>query len=136
VLGYSFGGFVAQSYAIRHPNHPAKLILYSTAPVLLDEPVLDAFEAIGGADAREVAARYFADRTEATTPSAGACVSHSTTRFRRTRSGWNDRSTISPCRFIFSRVRERGSISVRFYTASNALRWLSVVGRIRGAHRS
>ena len=32
VLGYSFGGFVAQSYAIRHPNHPAKLILYSTAP--------------------------------------------------------------------------------------------------------
>ena len=43
VLGYSFGGFVAQSYAIRHPDHPAKLILYSTAPVLLDEPVLDAF---------------------------------------------------------------------------------------------
>jgi pimeloyl-ACP methyl ester carboxylesterase len=67
VLGYSFGGFVAQSYAIRRPNHPAKLILYSTAPVLLDEPALDAFEAIGGAEAREVAARYFADRTEATT---------------------------------------------------------------------
>ena len=34
VLGYSFGGFVAQSYAIRHPDHPSKLILYSTAPVL------------------------------------------------------------------------------------------------------
>jgi proline iminopeptidase len=67
VLGYSFGGFVAQSYAIRHPDHPAKLILYSTAPVLLDAPVLDAFEAIGGTEAREIAARYFAGRTEATT---------------------------------------------------------------------
>jgi pimeloyl-ACP methyl ester carboxylesterase len=27
VLGVSFGGFVALSYAIRHPSHPAKLIL-------------------------------------------------------------------------------------------------------------
>jgi pimeloyl-ACP methyl ester carboxylesterase len=67
VLGYSFGGFVAQSYAIRHPNHPAKLILYSTSPVLLDEPVLNAFEAIGGTEAREIATRCFANRTEATT---------------------------------------------------------------------
>jgi proline iminopeptidase len=63
VLGYSFGGFVAQSYATRHPGHPGKLILYSTAPVLLDEPVLDAFEAIGGAEVRAVAAAYFADRS-------------------------------------------------------------------------
>ncbi len=44
VLGYSFGGFVAQSYATRHPDHPAKLVLYSTTPVLDDGPVLDAFE--------------------------------------------------------------------------------------------
>ena len=63
----SFGGFVAQSYAIRHPNHPAKLIFHSTAPVLQDEPVLDGFEALGGKDARAFAERYFAARTEATT---------------------------------------------------------------------
>ena len=67
VLGFSFGGFVAQSYAIRHPDHPAKLILWSTIPVSLDDPVLDAFKAIGGREAREIAARYFAARTEATT---------------------------------------------------------------------
>jgi pimeloyl-ACP methyl ester carboxylesterase len=67
VLGYSFGGYVALSYAIRYPEHPAKLILWSTVPVLQDDPVLDAFEAIGGREAREVAARYFAGRTEATT---------------------------------------------------------------------
>lgn len=63
VLGYSFGGFVAQSYATRHPDHPAKLVLYSTTPVLDDGPVLDAFESIGGAEVRAIAAAYFADRT-------------------------------------------------------------------------
>ncbi len=67
VLGYSFGGFVAQAYATRHPGHPGKLILYSTAPVLEDAPVLDAFEAIGGPAARAVAAAYFAGRTPETT---------------------------------------------------------------------
>lgn len=67
VLGYSFGGFVAQSYATRYPEHPGKLVLYSTSPVLQDAPVLDAFEAIGGADARAVATRYFAGRTAETT---------------------------------------------------------------------
>ena len=63
VLGYSFGGFVAQSYATRHPDHPAKLVPYSTTPVLDDGPVLDAFEFIGGAEVRAIAAAYFAIRT-------------------------------------------------------------------------
>ncbi len=31
VMGNSFGGFVAMSYATRHPDHPGKLILSSTA---------------------------------------------------------------------------------------------------------
>jgi proline iminopeptidase len=31
VMGQSFGGFVAMSYATRHPEHPGKLILSSTA---------------------------------------------------------------------------------------------------------
>ena len=30
VFGNSFGGFVAQRYLGRHPNHPAKVILSST----------------------------------------------------------------------------------------------------------
>ena len=74
VLGYSFGGFVAQSYTTRHPDHPAKLMLYSTAPMLDDAPVLDAFEKIGGAEVRAVAAAYFADRTpENTTAFRATC---------------------------------------------------------------
>ena len=67
VLGYSFGGFVAQSYATRHPAHPGKLVLYSTAPVLEDGPALDAFEALGGPAARAAAAAYFAGATPDTT---------------------------------------------------------------------
>ena len=74
VLGYSFGGLVAQSYAIRHPDHPAKLVLYSTAPVVEDGPVLDAFEAIGGKEARAVAERYCAGRTDATTAESAASL--------------------------------------------------------------
>ena len=31
VMGHSFGGFVAMAYATRHPFHPGKLILSSTA---------------------------------------------------------------------------------------------------------
>ncbi len=30
VLGASFGGMVAMSYATRHPDHPSKLVLIST----------------------------------------------------------------------------------------------------------
>jgi proline iminopeptidase len=33
VLGASFGGMVAMSYATRHPSHPAKLVLISTEAV-------------------------------------------------------------------------------------------------------
>ena len=58
VLGQSFGGFVAMAYATRHPDHPRKLILSSTAARLRLERVLDTFERLGGATAREVARRF------------------------------------------------------------------------------
>jgi pimeloyl-ACP methyl ester carboxylesterase len=34
VLGFSFGGYVAQAYATRHPRHPGKLVLASTAAIV------------------------------------------------------------------------------------------------------
>lgn len=55
VYGVSFGGFVAQSYATRHPGHPGKLVLASTAARVEWPAVLDAFERIGGPDARQLA---------------------------------------------------------------------------------
>jgi proline iminopeptidase len=59
VLGTSFGGFVAQAYATRHPDHPAKLILSSTCARMVYEEIFAAFERVGGKAARAVAEGYW-----------------------------------------------------------------------------
>jgi proline iminopeptidase len=59
VYGGSFGGFVAQSYATRHPEHPGKLILASTAARVDYSTMFAAFERIGGTEARKVAEAYW-----------------------------------------------------------------------------
>ena len=55
VYGGSFGGFVAQSYVTRHPEHPGKLILVSTSARMDYQAVFAAFERIGGKEARALA---------------------------------------------------------------------------------
>lgn len=63
VFGQSFGGMVAMHYAARHPEHPAKLILSSTAArFLLDETVAKATE-LGGPEAGQVAHDFFSAPT-------------------------------------------------------------------------
>jgi proline iminopeptidase len=64
VYGVSFGGFVAQSYATRHPGHPGKLVLASTAARVDWPAVFDAFERIGGPQARELARAYWLAPTD------------------------------------------------------------------------
>lgn len=59
VFGQSFGGMVAQSYATRHPGHAAAVVFSSTAARMRMEWVLDAFEKLGGAETRAVAARFW-----------------------------------------------------------------------------
>jgi proline iminopeptidase len=59
VMGVSFGGMVAMSYATRHPEHPGKLVLSSTAAVSRQDRSLDMFERLGGAEVREAARRFF-----------------------------------------------------------------------------
>jgi proline iminopeptidase len=63
VYGSSFGGFVAQSYAIRHPEHPAKLVLASTAARMDFDQVFAAFERAGGDRARTIAEAYWLNPT-------------------------------------------------------------------------
>lgn len=63
VFGGSFGGFVAQAYATRHPGHPGKLILASTAAKVDFELIFAAFERLGGAQARDVAREYWMEPT-------------------------------------------------------------------------
>jgi len=59
VMGNSFGGMVAMAYATRHPEHPAKLVLSSTAARSRQDRSLEMFERLGGAEAREAARRFF-----------------------------------------------------------------------------
>ncbi len=61
VLGASFGGMVALSYATRHPAHPSKLILISTAASgaeQLDRRI-ELFERFGGPEVGALARRRF-----------------------------------------------------------------------------
>jgi pimeloyl-ACP methyl ester carboxylesterase len=59
VLGQSFGGMVAMSYASRHPEYPARLVLSSTAARIRFERALAVFERLGGAEARDTARAFF-----------------------------------------------------------------------------
>jgi pimeloyl-ACP methyl ester carboxylesterase len=59
VFGTSFGGFVTLNYALRHPDHPAKLVLSSTAARIHLDRSLAMFERLGGRDVRSAAERFF-----------------------------------------------------------------------------
>ena len=64
VMGVSFGGYVAMSYALRHPDHPAKLILCSTAASPSKKDIqVEVFERLGGAEAGEAARAFLEDPT-------------------------------------------------------------------------
>lgn len=61
VFGHSFGAAVALSYATRHPDHPAGMVL-SGYPGRMDPAVLArAFGELGGPDAAEAAWHHFND---------------------------------------------------------------------------
>lgn len=59
VLGLSFGGFVAQSLAVRHPDHVGKLILSSTAAKFRLDRCLDTFLRLHGTHVREIADAFW-----------------------------------------------------------------------------
>ena len=65
VYGNSFGGMVAMSYASRHPEHPAKLILSSTAARMILPVTLEMMEQKGGKRARDIASRFWSAPDEA-----------------------------------------------------------------------
>jgi len=84
VIGTSFGGFVAQSYATRHPDHPAKLVLHSTAAKMVYAEVFAAFERAGGKAARDVAEAYWLEPTmERRLAYLDKCFPYYNTRARR-----------------------------------------------------
>jgi pimeloyl-ACP methyl ester carboxylesterase len=64
VFGGSFGGFVAQRYIGRHPDHPSKVVLGSTVARWRLEPVLAMFRQLGGDDAAAAAEAYWHDTND------------------------------------------------------------------------
>ncbi len=61
VLGQSFGGMVAMSYAARHPEGPSRLILSSTAGRMELPQTYAVMERLGGAEARAIAEAFWTD---------------------------------------------------------------------------
>jgi len=63
VLGASFGGMVALTYATRHPEHPAKLVLISTAASggSQIERRITLFDRFGGPEVGTLARRRFVE---------------------------------------------------------------------------
>jgi pimeloyl-ACP methyl ester carboxylesterase len=76
VLGQSFGGFVAQRYIERHPEHPSKVILSSTSPHMRRERKEAMFERLGGPEARDSCRRFWSDPNPATWDDYGVHCRH------------------------------------------------------------
>ena len=60
VYGVSFGGAIALNYAIRYPDHPAKLVLACSAGHINPDASIRMYERLGGPDVAAVAARWYA----------------------------------------------------------------------------
>lgn len=61
VFGLGFGSMVALDYAARHPGHAGALVLGAPVARVLPERSIPVYERLGGAEAGEVARRYYAD---------------------------------------------------------------------------
>jgi len=64
VIGTSFGGFAALSYATRHANHAAGMALISTAAKVDFSAIFQAFERRGGKEVRDIAEAYWTRPTD------------------------------------------------------------------------
>ena len=63
ICGLSFGGFVAQAYATRYPEHPGKLILLSSV-AKIDFPIIfETFARLGGSEIGAAAENYWTNPT-------------------------------------------------------------------------
>lgn len=66
VLGTAFGGSIALLLAARHPDAVGRLVLVSTVARFVPARAIAVLDRLGGAEAGEIAARYFAEPSQAT----------------------------------------------------------------------
>jgi proline iminopeptidase len=75
VLGASFGGFVAQRYLARHPDHPTAVVLAGTRSSLPVDSIAASFEKRGGAEAGDAARRFWSGDADALPDYMAHCMS-------------------------------------------------------------
>lgn len=61
ILGNSFGGFVAQLFAIKYPQHVDQLILSSTMGTVNTQRIVEGFKGLYGEDPARVAKKFWDD---------------------------------------------------------------------------
>jgi proline iminopeptidase len=66
LLGSSVGALVALTFAAQYPDRPARIVLVSAAARYVHARSIGEFDRLGGAEAGEVAARYFGNPSEST----------------------------------------------------------------------
>lgn len=77
VYGHSLGGFVALSYAVRHPGHAGALVLQSTHARFDLERIVEGFRRAGGDTAAAVAQRVYGGQRRTVSPEEWApCWKH------------------------------------------------------------
>ena len=76
VFGHSFGGYVTQAYAIRHPGHAARLIMAGTGPVFDPQLSAEGFRRQGGDLAADSFTAFAANPGPDTTPAFIANCRH------------------------------------------------------------
>jgi pimeloyl-ACP methyl ester carboxylesterase len=64
VFGLGFGCLVALDYAARYPEHPSGLVLAAPVTRIVPERSITAYERLGGAEARDIAERYYRQMDE------------------------------------------------------------------------
>lgn len=106
VCGQSFGGFVALSYATRHPGHAGKLVLMSTAARVAFDAIYETFERLGGPEIRQVAEAYWSRPT----PEGRARYIATCVPFYRRRAGTSE---------AFARAIMRAEVAVHFNGPAN-----------------
>ena len=74
VIGESFGGFVAQRYLARHPDHPSRVVLGCTSARLDIDIVAAAFGRRGGAAAESAARDFWTQGPELIFPYLEHCM--------------------------------------------------------------
>lgn len=90
VVGASFGGFVAQRYLSRHPDHPARVALICTSPRLDADVVAGAFARLGDPEAADAARRFWGGDSSAGLDYLTHCTPLSSRGIDRSGSPWAD----------------------------------------------